>query len=130
VKRPSGQCFRDEGSAAVSLAIVFPAIAVLFLAMAQAVMVSVARDVALAAAEEGLRAARAHRGSHAQGHAAAAGFARREPVLLHPAVTVSGTTTITVRVSGHAPAVLPGMRILIARAARGARERFTTPHQP
>ncbi|SEG26207.1 hypothetical protein SAMN04489712_104124 [Thermomonospora echinospora] len=120
----------DRGSSSVTIAIIFPAIATLFLALAQAVMVSVARDVAQAAAEEGLRVARAHRGSHATGRAAAGGFARREPVLLNPAVSVSGATTITVRVTGHAPTVLPGMRIAVSRTARGARERFTTPQQP
>jgi hypothetical protein len=112
----------DRGSASVTIAIVFPAIATLFLALTQAVMVSVARDVAQAAAEEGLRVARAHRGSHAAGQAAADGFARREPV--------SGSTTLTVRVTGHAPTVLPGMHIAVSRTARGARERFTTPQQP
>ncbi|RAY12958.1 pilus assembly protein [Actinomadura craniellae] len=126
----AGETGRDRGSAAVSIAIVFPAVALLFLALVQAVMVSVAQDVALAAAEEGLRVARAHRGTHAQGHIAAAGFARREPVLLSPVVTVSGTTTIAVRVAGHAPSVLPGMRIAVTQTARGARERFTTPRQP
>lgn len=120
----------DQGSSSITIAIVFPAIATLFLALAQAVMVSVARDVAQAAAEEGLRVARAHQGSHAAGQAAAVGFARREPVLLAPAVSVSGSDTITVRVTGHAPTVLPGMRIAVARTARGARERFTTPQQP
>lgn len=120
----------ERGSASVTIAIVFPAIATLFLALAQAVMVSVARDVAQAAAEEGLRVARAHRGSHTAGQAAADGFARREPVLLNPAVSVSGSITITVRVTGHAPTVLPGMHIAVSRTARGARERFTTPQQP
>ncbi|MFI0354251.1 pilus assembly protein [Actinomadura sp. 9N407] len=121
---------RDGGSAAVSIAIVFPAVGVLFLALAQAVLVSVARDVAQAAAEEGLRVARARHGTHAQGQGAAAGFAHQEPVLRAASVTVTGDNTITVRVQGHAPSVLPGMHIRVDRAARGARERFTTRQEP
>ncbi|WP_329522170.1 pilus assembly protein [Spirillospora sp. NBC_01491] len=117
----------EDGSATVSIAIVFPAAGVLFLALAQAVMVSVARDVALAAAEEGLRTARGHEGTPAQGHAAAADFARHEPVLQSPSVSVSGTTTVSVRVSGRAPSVLPGVHIAVSQAAHGPRERFTTP---
>ncbi|MFV2216483.1 pilus assembly protein [Actinomadura sp. LOL_016] len=120
----------DAGSASVAIAIVFPAVALLLLALAQAVLVSVARDVALAAAEEGLRAARAHHGTPAQGHAAALAFARAEPVLQTPKTTVTGQNTIIVRVSGYAPSLLPGVRIDVTRTARGARERFTVPGQP
>jgi hypothetical protein len=118
---------RDEGSATVAVAITFPAVGLLFLALAQAVMVSVARDVALAAAEEGLRAARARHGTAAQGRTAADAFARQEPVLQAPAVTVSGTRNIAVRVGGRAPSVLPGVHITVSRTARGVRETFTTP---
>ncbi|WP_395111524.1 hypothetical protein [Actinomadura sp. SCN-SB] len=121
---------KDEGSAAVSIAVVFPAIGVLFLALAQAVLVSVAQDVALGAAEEGLRVARARHGTHAAGHQAATGFAHHEPVLQTPTVSVTGGDAITVRVTGSAPSLLPGVRFRVERAVRGARERFTTPHQP
>ncbi|WP_395108093.1 hypothetical protein [Actinomadura sp. SCN-SB] len=120
----------DAGSAAISIAIVFPAIAMLFLALAQAVMVAAAREVALSSAEEGLRVARAHDGTPAQGQNAAIRFARREPVLGSPAITVSGTTTITVQVRGRAPSILPGVHLDVSESARGARERFTTPQQP
>ncbi|TMQ92745.1 pilus assembly protein [Actinomadura soli] len=103
----------------------FPAVGLLFLVLVQAVLVSVARNVALSAAEEGLRVARARHGTAAQGQAAAARSARAEPVLQAPAVTVSGTTTITVHVTGSAPSILPGVDIGFTRTARGARERFT-----
>lgn len=128
--RPVEDSRRDTGSATVTTAIVFPAVGVLSLALVQAVMVSVARDVALAAAEEGLRVARARHGTPAQGRAAALGFARAEPVLQSPTATVSGTTTITVQVTGSAPSILPGVDIGITRTARGARERFTVPGRP
>ncbi|MBO2465985.1 TadE/TadG family type IV pilus assembly protein [Actinomadura violacea] len=118
---------RDRGSATVATAITFPAVGLLFLALTQAVMVSVARDVAQSAAEEGLRVARARQGTFAGGRAAAASFARDEPVLQAPAVTVSGANTIAVRVTGSAPSLLPGVNITVSRTARGARERFTTP---
>ena len=86
---------RDEGSASVAGAITFPAMGLLFLAMAQAVMVSVARDVAQAAAEEGLRVARAQGSTPDQGRAAAESFAREEPVLQAPDASVSGASTAT-----------------------------------
>jgi hypothetical protein len=116
----------DTGSATISIAIVFPAIALLFLALAQAVMVTAAHQVALAAAEEGLRVARTHHGTLAAGRTAAITFAGHEPVLLSPAVAVSGTTTIAVTVHGGAPALLPGLHLSLSAQARGARERFTT----
>jgi hypothetical protein len=118
---------RDKGSATVATAITFPVVGLLFLALAQAVMVSVARDVAQSAAEEGLRVARARQGSFAGGRDAAASFAHHEPILEAPSVTVSGGNTITVRVAGRAPSLLPGVNITVIRTVRGARERFTTP---
>jgi hypothetical protein len=116
----------DIGSSSVAMAIVFPAVAILVVAFAQAAIVAAARNVALASAEEGLRIARARGGTLAQGQAAAAAFARREPVLVSPSVAVSGTTTIEVRVRGRAPSVLPGVRLSVDEGARGARERFTS----
>ncbi|MWA06497.1 pilus assembly protein [Actinomadura sp. LD22] len=124
--RTSGERPGDTGSATVAVAITFPAVGLLFLALAQAVMVSVARDVAQAAAEEGLRAARAKEGSTSRGLTAAQSFAHHEPVLQAPAVSVSGTNTIAVRVTGRAPSLLPGVHITVRRTARGVRERFTT----
>lgn len=121
---------RDAGSATVTAVIVFPAVGVLFLGLVQAVMVSVARDVALSAAEEGLRVARARHGTAAAGRSAASSFAGAEPVLRSPSVSVSGATTLTVRVTGSAPSILPGVNIKISRTARGARERFTIPERP
>lgn len=111
----------------MATAITFPAVGLLFLALTQAVMVSVARDVAQSAAEEGLRIARARQGTFTQARAAATSFARHEPVLQTPAATVSGTGTITVRVTGRAPSLLPGVNITVSKSVRGARERFTTP---
>lgn len=120
----------DAGSAAISIAIIFPAIAVLFLALAQAVMVAAAHDVALSAAEEGLRVARAHDSTLPRGRTAAMVFARQEPVLGSPQVAVSGTATVTVSVHGRAPSLLPGVHLIVSGTARGAREIFTTPQQP
>jgi hypothetical protein len=115
----------DAGSASViSIAIVFPAIATLFLVAAQAAMVAAARSVAVGAAEEGLRVARAHHATLTAGRAAAADFAAHEPVLAAPTVTATGTTVITVVVRGHAPALL-GLHFSVTGTARGAAERFT-----
>jgi hypothetical protein len=120
----------DRGSASVAIAIIFPAIAVLFLALAQAVMLAAAHQVAAASAQEGLRMARAHDHTLAQGRDAAILFAHHEPVLLAPSVTASGTVTITVTVHGNAPSLLPGTHLSVSATAAGARERFTTPGPP
>lgn len=122
-----GRRHSDKGSATVATAITFPVVGLLFLALVQAVMVSVARDAAQAAAEEGLRVARARQGTAAAGRAAAASFARAEPVLQTPTVSVAGTNTVTVQVAGQAPSLLPGVNITVSRTVRGPRERFTTP---
>jgi hypothetical protein len=120
----------DRGSASVAIAIIFPAVALLFLALTQAVMLAAAHQVAVASAEEGLRIARAHDHTLAQGQHAAIAFARHEPVLISPAVTASGTVTITVAVHGSAPSLLPGVHLSTSGTATGARERFTTPGRP
>ncbi|GLY86017.1 pilus assembly protein [Actinoallomurus iriomotensis] len=120
----------DRGSASVAIAIVFPAVAVLFLALAQAVMLAAAHQVALASAEEGLRVARAHDHTMDQGKSTALAFAHHEPVLIGPSVTASGTTTITVTVRGQAPSLLPGVHLSTTGTAAGVRERFTTPGPP
>lgn len=125
-KRPAA----DRGSASVSIAIIFPAVALVFLALAQTVMLAAAHDVAVGSAEEGLRVARAHNNTLAQGQDAAIAFAHHEPVLLAPHVTASGTTTITVTVHGSAPSLLPGVHLSTSGTAAGARERFTTPGPP
>ncbi|MCO5999778.1 hypothetical protein [Actinoallomurus rhizosphaericola] len=114
----------------MSIAIVFPAIALLFLALAQAVMVAAAHQVALAAAEDGLRLARAHHGTLAGGRTAAIAFARQEPVLLAPQAAVAGTNVITVTVHGRAPSLVPGVHLAVTATARGAREVFTTGQTP
>jgi len=106
------------------MAIIFPAIAVLVLAFAQAALVAAARNVALASAEEGLRIARARGATLAQGQTAAAAFARREPMLTSVSIAVAGGDTVEVRVRGRALSILPGVRLSINEVARGARERF------
>jgi hypothetical protein len=98
----------------------------LFLVAAQAMMVAAAHSVAVSAAEEGLRVARAHHATLTAGRAAAADFAAREPVLAAPAVTATGTTQITVVVRGRAPSLL-GLHFRVTGTARGPAERFTVP---
>ena len=123
--RPRRHQRGDAGTATISIAIIFPAIAVLILALAQAVLVATARDVALSAAEEGLRIARAHGGTLQGGRSAAIAFARHEPMLLSPGVVATGTASVTVTVHGHAPSLLPGVHLAVSGTARGVREDFT-----
>src|SRR3954463_10245569 len=103
---------RDErGSVSIELVILLPALfAVMFLGM-QAALYYHARTVAIAAAQEGARAAGAEAGTTRQGAAAAVGFvadAGGDDVLTDLAVTGARTAVVaTVTVRGRALSVIP-----------------------
>jgi len=123
---------RDErGSATLSLAIVFPVVLLLIFSAVQGGLYYYARSVALAAAEEGLRDARAEGGTSAAGAQRAQAFladAGGASILENPAVTTSRSATNTsVTVAGTAPSVLPGMSFTVSQTASGPIERVTVP---
>ncbi|GAA4757630.1 TadE/TadG family type IV pilus assembly protein [Modestobacter marinus] len=123
---------RDErGSATLSLAIVFPVVLLLIFTAVQGGLYYYARSVALAAAEEGLRDARAEGGTSAAGAQRAQTFladAGGASVLENPAVTTSRNATNTsVTVVGNAPSVLPGVSFPVSQTASGPIERVTLP---
>ncbi|MFI0448047.1 TadE/TadG family type IV pilus assembly protein [Actinomadura sp. 6N118] len=90
-----------------------------------------ARQAALASAQEGLRAARAQHGSPGAGQSAAMSYATQVggAHLNAPGAQVSegADQTIVVRVTGRVPSFVPGLNINISREARGPKERWTTP---
>jgi len=103
--------------------------AVMFLGM-QAALFYHARTVAIAAAEEGARAAGARGGTVPAGTKAAADFvatAGGDGVLKAASATGSRTpTTATVTVTGQAMSVIPGWTLTITQSATMPTERLTT----
>lgn len=123
---------RDErGSVSIELVILLPALfAVMFLGM-QAALFYHARTVAIAAAQEGARAAGAEHGREADGVEAANDFiaeAGGDDVLSGSSAGASRSgTTVTVTVSGFSLSVIPGWKVRITQSATVPVERLTAP---
>jgi Flp pilus assembly protein TadG len=122
---------QERGSASVELVIVLPALfAVMFLGV-QAALDYHARTVAIAAAQEGARAAGAQDGHQIAGIRAATSFvatAGGASVLEHTVATASRTvTTATVTVRGTSLSVIPGWHPTIRQSATVPVERITAP---
>lgn len=121
----------DHGSASIELVILLPALfAVLFFGM-QAALYYHARTVAIAAAQEGARAAGAEHGREADGVGAAKSFianAGGDDVLLQGSASANRTTTTaTVTVTGTSLSVIPGWHPAIRQSASVTVERVTAP---
>jgi hypothetical protein len=125
-----GRAGTDRGDASVSMAIVFPFIIALTIAVVQASMWYYARTIALTAAREGVTAARLYQAAPAAGTARARETLQRIAAdnLRDAQVTSSGTATgVRITVTGSVPSMLPGMPGLhIAQSASAPRERWTT----
>lgn len=123
---------RDErGSVSIELVILLPVLfAVMFLGM-QAALFYHARTVAIAAAQEGARAAGGENGKEGDGVSAASSFiadAGGGDVLTSANATANRTaTTVTVTVTGHSLSVIPGWNPLIVQSASVPVERLTAP---
>src|SRR5689334_23574716 len=123
---------RDErGSVSIELVILLPTLfAVMFLGM-QAALFYHARTVAIAAAQEGAKAAGGENGKEADGVSAASSFvveAGGDDVLTGATATADRTaTTVTVTVRGHSLSVIPGWNPLIVQSASLPVERVTAP---
>jgi Flp pilus assembly protein TadG len=123
---------RDQrGSVSIELVILLPALfAVMFLGM-QAALFYHARTVAIAAAQEGARAAGAEQGRELDGVGAASDFvaeAGGDDVLTGASATASRTTTTaTVTVTGYSLSVIPGWKVRITQSATVPVERLSAP---
>jgi Flp pilus assembly protein TadG len=111
--------------------ILLPALfALMFLGM-QAALFYHARTTAIAAAQEGARAAGAEHGRTSDGTAAATAFINQaggDGVLQNTSTTVSRTTTTaTVTVTGFSLSVIPGWHVRITQTATVPVERLTDP---
>lgn len=131
-KRARSSRRQDErGSVSIELVILLPALfAVMFLGM-QAALFYHARTVAIAAAQEGAKAAGGENGKEADGVSAATSFvdeAGGEDVLPGATATANRTaTTVTVTVRGHSLSVIPGWNPVIVQSASLPVERVTAP---
>lgn len=121
----------ERGSASIELVILLPALfAVMFFGM-QAALVYHSRTVAIAAAQEGARAAGAENGAASDGISAANAFivdAGGDNVLTRASTTADRTaTTVTVTVTGRSLSVIPGWNPVITQSASLPVERLTAP---
>lgn len=118
----------DRGSVTVESVIVFPVVLLLIFGAIQAGVYYYGRSIASAAAEQGLQAARAEKGSAGDGAARAQAFLATSSrgVLTNTAVRPSrDAATATITVTGQAPSLIPGMTFTVSQSATGAVERVT-----
>ncbi|NTW38828.1 MAG: pilus assembly protein [Cellulomonadaceae bacterium] len=124
--RPGG----ERGSATVELAILFPALLLVVTALVQYGLWFHARSIALAAAQEGVAAARTYIAPFQDGPGAALGFVNQHggDTLLNATATLTtlGAGQVEIVVSGHALSVIPGVGgAAVRQSAAGPVERFT-----
>lgn len=126
---------RDAGSASVEVAILFPVVLLVVTAIVQYGLWFHARSIALAAAQEGVTAARLYQADPAAGPDRARAFveAHGSDILTEvtATATVPGPDQIGVQVTGRALSLLPGMPgLAVSQSAEGPIERFTTAGGP
>jgi Flp pilus assembly protein TadG len=127
-----GRSGREQGSA-TETAIVFLAALTAILLIIQCGLAFHAQHIALAAAEEGARAARLYQATDADGAARARqALAALDGgrILVDPRISVvrSGNDSVEVRVSGGVVSMLPGLTLSIRpQIVRGPVERFRGP---
>jgi Flp pilus assembly protein TadG len=121
---------RDSGALSLSYLIIVPVFLLALMAITQTAMWYLARSAALAAARQGVDAARVQPVSLPAGQAAAQHFADISAAgyLINPsAISTESGTTIVVTVTGGVPSLVPGYPINVSEVAEAPVERFTTP---
>jgi Flp pilus assembly protein TadG len=126
---------RDRGSVSLEIAILGPVLLLLILSIVQAGLWFYARSLALAAAQEGVAAARSYQAHPASGISRAQSFLDEQAgdSLTDTTVSSAGSTPTRIRieVTGRALSVLPGIPGLqVTQGAEGPVERFTTESAP
>lgn len=122
--------YSARGSVSVELVILLPALFAVMLLGMQAALYHHARTVAVAAAEEGARAAGAEHGHRSDGVAAADAFVATAGDSVLEDTTTSATRSTTkaqVTVQGFAMSVIPGWHIRVKQSASVTVERVTAP---
>ncbi|WP_433498571.1 TadE family protein [Sphaerimonospora sp. CA-214678] len=113
-------------------AILYPIVLTLILLMVNAALWFHARGVALAAAQEGVRVARAYGSNISAGTAVAERFARKVggSLLVSPQASVDRRgDTVSVTVKGEALALVPLLKLRVSQVAHAPIEQWSTPGQ-
>lgn len=122
---------RDErGEAVTETVIVVPALILLIMVVIQFGLWYHAQHVVQAAAQEGARAARAEGATANDGLERAMAFVAQvggDSVNGAEVTSDRSADGVTVRVTGTAPAVVPGLRLGVRAAAASPLEEFTAP---
>ncbi|MFF3671599.1 TadE family protein [Microtetraspora malaysiensis] len=120
---------RERGSATLEAAIVYPAVLLLILLAVNTALWFHARNIALSAAQEGLRVGRAYGSSLSAGQGTAERFARQVggSFLQSPTVNVDRTgDTVVVTVRGQAISLVPLLNLTVEQVARAPMEKWTS----
>ncbi|GHD79804.1 TadE family protein [Streptomyces goshikiensis] len=122
----------ERGESSIQMAIVFPFILLVTVAVVQASMWVYARNIALTAAREGVAAARVYQAPEGAGAAQATETLGRiaGDSLAGRSVSTTGSsaTEVRVTVTGRALSLIPGLSGLsVSQSASAPRERWTTP---
>ncbi|MFC7308956.1 TadE family protein [Streptomyces monticola] len=121
----------DRGSSPIQMAIIFPIVLLLFVAIVQSILWAYSRNVAYTAAREGLAAGRAYQASPADGADRTSETLTRlgGNLVTSSSVSTAGSTgeRIVIRVEGSAMSLVPGVaNWQLSATVSGPRERWTT----
>ena len=135
VQRAVGGSDRERGLITLEIAILFPVLLAVIVAIVQYGLWYHARSLALAAAQQGVTAARTYTAEPAAGTQAAREFLESHAADTLTAVTITiataGPGQVGVQVSGRAMSIVPGIPGLdVTQSAAGPIERFTTAGAP
>jgi Flp pilus assembly protein TadG len=118
----------DRGALTLGYVAILPFVLAFIMVLIQASFWFLARNAALAAARQGVDAARTLNASRAAGPAAALAFARRAGAgyLEDPQATAMGSTatTVSITVTGHVPSFVPGLDVWVSETAQAPEEEF------
>ncbi|HEY5116860.1 MAG TPA: TadE/TadG family type IV pilus assembly protein [Mycobacterium sp.] len=116
----------DGGGAALTWVLLFPTVLLLLFGGIQLAITSYAKNLALATAQAGVRAATSAPGDVSRAAPAAATFAtdKASGTLDNPGISVSVEgNTVTVTVTAQSQSVVPGMDMTVTQSASGPMER-------
>lgn len=120
----------DAGLAMLEAIFTIPVVMFMIFGILQTAMWWYGRQVALTAAQEAARAARAYQASDADGEAKAANYLRQvqgsnNPVLADPRVRIVRTgDTVTAVVRGEVVSLVPGLTVSVEASSSGPVEAF------
>ena len=126
---------RDDGALVLTYVIIVPVFMLVIMVIIQGALWYLAREAALAAARQGVDAARLPGAGPGAGTQAALAFARNDAsgYLLGPSAAAAATgagnatATIQITVTGHVPTFVPGLVINISQAVQAPVEKFVAP---